>query len=354
MRTFINNFTVFFLCVTVILILCLNIFIGTAIASDSQISIRKMTGFVENPEPPMIYDHIMIKIRAYKTFRIALRVHMYDDVDNKYYDMWIYYSSTDTEPYQDYEDGPIHVGLGSSLVDKNWHLLNLDTTIDLGNFVVLDLKSIQEIEFMGNRFDLAYLLAYRILPDGSHSNILIDDFSLPGQDLIQKGWVSEDMDKFSIAYDSDMQGYLKSEYTTTQTDANDSDEDDEEEDQDQTQYTYYGYSYPYGTYYGSGYYGGGYYGGGYYGGGYYGGGYYGGGYYGGGYYGGLYGLGGYSGFGLYGGGLYGGGYYGGLYGLGSYGGFGLYGGGLYGGLGFGLRNYYGGPIGFGGFISPFV
>ncbi|MGA1796840.1 MAG: hypothetical protein ACMUIL_13370 [bacterium] len=340
------------LSVFLVLAICLCVVQGILRASDTQISIRKETGFPLAPDPNEVYDHIMMKIRPYdKNFRLALSMYM----DNGEY-LWIYYTPTNVQPYQDYEGGPIHAGLNATFTAKQWNLITLDVGVTLEEGLVLpELRSIQEIELVGNRYDLAYIIAFRELPDGSRSNIIIDDFSLPGQNLTTRGWKSGTINYFSIAFDSDMRGHLKAEYTPPSTD--DDSDDDTEEDANQPYY-YYGYPY-YSGYYGTGYYGGGYYGSGSYGGGYYGGGYYGGGYggyYGGGYGGGLYG-GGYYGGGYYGGGLYGGGLYGGGYG-GYYGG-GYYGGGYYGGLGLygglygmglygGLASYYGGPIGMGG------
>ena len=299
MRRFNLKLTIFFLCLS----FCLIFFLGVIKASDTQIAISKQTATLFlNPND--IYNHIMVKIRPYKSFRLALKLHMDDGED-----LWIYYAPTSAEPYQDYEGGPIHASLDADLVDKEWHIIDLDLSLDLESFVISELRSIREIEILGNRLDLAYIIAYRVLNDGSRSNIIIDDFSLPGQNLSERGWVASDMDYFTIAFDSAMSGYLKAEYVS-----DDSTEDpNDTEDQAKTTYPYYGY---YGGYYGTGYYGSGYYGGSYYGGSYYGTGYYGGGYYGGGY--------------------YGGGLYGGL------------GGGLYGGL-YGLSNYYGGPIGALGF-----
>ncbi|MGA1844129.1 MAG: hypothetical protein ACMUIS_06165 [bacterium] len=338
------------LSVLVILTVCLCLIKGILGASDTQISIRKATDFPLGPDPNEVYDHIMMKIRPYdKNFRLALKMYM----DNGEY-LWIYYTPTNAQPYQDYEGGPIHAGLNATFTEKQWNLITLDVGVTLEEGLVLpELRSIQEIELVGNRYDLAYIIAFRELSDGSRSNIIIDDFSLPGQNLTTRGWMSGTITYFSIAFDSDMRGHLKAEYTPPSTD--DDSDDDTEEDANQPYYYYYGYPY-YSGYYGTGYYGGGYYGSGYgsgyygggYGSGYYGGGYYGGGY-GGGYYGGGYG-GGYYGSGYYGGygggyygglGLYGGGYYGGLYGMG------LYGGGLYGGL----ASYYGGPIGMGGLLG---
>ena len=310
MRRFNPKWTLFFLG----LAFCLIFFLGVIKASDTQIAISRQTATLFlNPND--VYSHIMVKIRPYKSFRLALKLHMDDGED-----LWIYYAPTSAEPYQDYEGGPIHASLDADLVDKEWHIIDLNLSLDLESFVVSELRSIREIEILGNRLDLAYIIAYRVLNDGSRSNIIIDDFSLPGQNLSERGWVSSDIKYFTIAFDSAMSGYLKAEYVPPTDDS--TEDPNDTEDQSKTYYPYYGY---YGGYYGTGYYGSGYYGTGYYGGSYYGTGYYGGGYYGGGYYGG----------GYYGGGYYGGGLYGGL-------------GGLYGGL-YGLSNYYGGPIGALGF-----
>ncbi|MGA1842022.1 MAG: hypothetical protein ACMUIU_15495 [bacterium] len=359
MRNLKQKRVAFFIYLTGIFVICLVLLFETARSSNNQISITKETDFILDPDPDKgythdpneIYNNVMVKIIPYKTFRLGFKLLMEDNTT-----LWIYYAPTSLEPTQ-YESGNIHIGLDAALIDSNIHIIDRDINLDLENFLISELRAIEKVEIVGERFDLYYIIAYRELNDGSQIKITIDNFNDSSEGLTERGWKStSSMDQFSIDYDSSFIGYLKAKYIPETT----------EEDPNDTEETPYYYMYPYGGYYGSslygGYYGSGYYGSGYYGSSYYGGGYYGGGYYGGGYYGGGYYGGGYYGGGYYGGGYYGGGYYGGLYGGmgyygGLYGGMGAYGGllGLYGGLYGGLSTYYGGPIGLlGGLTGLFI
>ena len=120
MRSLKQKRIVFSLCLTGIFIICLSFLLKTAISSDNQISISKVTNFILDPGPDEVYDHIMVKIRPYKTFRLALKLYMDDGTY-----IWIYYAPTSAEPFQEYEGGPIHIGLDAALIDKEWHLIDL-------------------------------------------------------------------------------------------------------------------------------------------------------------------------------------------------------------------------------------
>ncbi|MBN2372642.1 hypothetical protein JXL19_02485, partial [bacterium] len=245
------------ICVLITLIVCISIFLEFAQGSDKVISIRKdTTDLFQNLGGSKAYSKIQIRIKPYKSFRIAFELLMDDDQT-----LCIYYSSTDIEPQPpEYAGGPIHFGLGSSVIDEKWKIIERDMSLDLENFIVSKIKYIKKIEILGNRYDLAFILACNELDDSD--TIVIDDFRTPGQNLNDRGWKSDDINKFAISFDSNMEGYLKAEYTEP---------DDTNDDQNNTQTPWYVYPYNasyYGGYYGSGLYGG-LYGGGYYGSNYY-------------------------------------------------------------------------------------